>query len=120
MNSQPSLSTLPVGLLELDPVGTVLRYAPMPERYAPAARKDVIGRDFFADVMPMAQLYGVRARFLAFMAGGRAVEKFSLRLPCAAGVLKLQFVLAVIMERAGNERRLALIRITPEQAEAAA
>ena len=118
MYSQPSLGALPLGLLELDAAGTVMRYAPMAEHYAPAPRAEVIGRNFFAEVMPIEPLDGCQARFLAFMAGGREVEKFSLRVPCGGGgVVHMQVVLAAITERAASERRrLALVRITPEQA----
>ena len=99
------------------PAGTVIRYAPMAEHYARAPRQDIIGRNFFAEVMPGEPLNGCRARFIAFMARGQAVEKFSLKVPCGGGVVHMQVVLAAIPERAASERRrLVLVRITPEQA----
>jgi hypothetical protein len=114
MNSQPSPVKPPIGLLELDQRGTVIRYDPAVEQGA--RRKDVIGRDFFAEVLPVQQLYGVRARFLAFMAGGCAVEKFSLTVLCGGRAVNMQVVLAAMTERrAGRRERVALVRITPEQ-----
>ena len=121
MNSLPPPAPLPLGLLELDPAGTVIRYAPMADHNLNVSRRAVLGRDFFTEVMPAAPLYGFRARFLAFMAGGQAVEKFSLRVPCDGGVINMQVVLAATAERSASERRrLALVRIMPERTQVAA
>ena len=83
MNGQHPTDALPLGLLELDPAGIVIRYAPTPR--ASLRRESVVGRDFFTEVMPAEQLYGFRARFLAFMDGGRLQERFALRVPRDAG-----------------------------------
>ena len=113
MSALPSPAALPLGLLELDPDGTVIRYAPVAERSAP--RNDVLGRNLFTEVLPAEELYGFRARFHAFMARAQKVEKFSLSVSCPDGAINIQVVLAAVKERgAGGRERLALIRITLE------
>jgi hypothetical protein len=109
----------PLGLLELDPSGVVIRYAPTAG--VNLRRESVVGRDFFTEVMPAEQLYGFRARFLAFMDGGRLQERFALSVPRDGGALRVQVVLAAHGEQGvGRRERLALVRITPEQPRAAA
>ena len=119
MNTQHPPFTPPLGLLELDPAGLVVRYAPTPGVLL--RRESVVGHDFFTEVMPARQLYGFRARFLAFMDGGGARERFTLRVLREGGALRVQVVLAAQNEeRAGRRERLALVRITAEPTQAAA
>ena len=113
MNGQHPTDALPLGLLELDPAGIVIRYDPTPR--ACLRRESVVGRDFFTEVMPAEQLYGFRARFLAFMDGGQLQERFALSVPRDGGALRVQVVLAAHGEqRPGRRGRLALVSITPE------
>ena len=113
MNGQLQTDALPLGLLELDPTGVVIRYDPTPR--ASLRRESVVGRDFFREFMPAEQLYGFRARFLAFMDGGRLQERFALSVPRGGAALRVQVVLAAHGEQgAGGRERLALVRITPE------
>ena len=119
MIGQYPTDALPLGLLELDPAGIVIRYDPTPR--ASLRRESVVGRDFFTEVMPAEQLYGFRARFLAFMDGGQLQERFALRVPRDGGALRVQVVLAAHGEQRGGRReRLALVSITPEQPRSAA
>jgi hypothetical protein len=119
MSTKPKSDVPPLGLLELDPAGVVVRYAPVAEQGW--RRRDVLGRNFFTEVMPAERLYGFRARFLNFMAGGQAVDKFALSIPRAEGALKVQVVLTAANEgTAGRRERLALVRIMPEETRAAA
>ena len=113
MNCQPPIDALPLGLLELDPMGTVIRYSPMTG--VSLRREGVVGRDFFTEVMPAEQSYGFRARFLAFMDGGRLHERFALSMRRDGGALRVWVVLAAFSEqRSGGRKRLALVRISPE------
>jgi hypothetical protein len=113
MNGQHPPDMLPLGLLELDPRGVVIRYAPTAG--VSLRRESVVGRDFFTEVMPAGQLYGFRARFLAFMDGRRLQERFALNFRREGGALRVRVVLAAHSEqRAGRRERLALVRITPE------
>ena len=111
MNGQHPPDALPLGLLELDPTGVVIRYDPTAG--VSLRREIVVGRDFFTEVMPAEHSYGFR--FLAFMDAGRLQERFALSIPREGVTLRVQVVLAAHSEqRAGRRERLALVRITPE------
>ena len=119
MNRQHPPVAPPLGLLELDPAGVVVRYDPTAG--ASLRRESVVGRDLFTEVMPTELLYGFRARFLAFMDGGRSQERFALSVPCDGGALRVQVLLAAHSEQGADGReRLALVRITPERNQSAA
>ncbi len=70
--------TLPFGLLELDASGIVIRYSPASEQRSPLQPQDILGRNFFTELAPCEQIGEVKSRFLAFMAFGDAVQKFSI------------------------------------------
>jgi photoactive yellow protein len=107
---------LPFGLLELDTAGTVIRYSPAAEQNSPLNSKDIIGRNFFTEVAPCEQVNEVRSRFLAFMAFGDAVQKFSITCPVEEKSVKIQIMLARVTEMMDEGReRLALVRIMLEQ-----
>ena len=115
MTVQLSSLLLPLGLLELDPQGVVVRYAAPAEERSTALAKDIVGRDFFSEIVPAGRVAEFRARFRAFMEGGRSVEKFTARVPEDGQSLKVQIVMAHVSEKtAGVRRRLALVRIMPE------
>jgi photoactive yellow protein len=106
--------TLPFGLLELDAAGTVIRYSPAAEQNAPAHSQDIVGRNFFTEVAPCEQVNEVKSRFLAFMAFGDAVQKFSITCPGEDESVKIQIMLARVTELLDERReRLALVRIMP-------
>jgi photoactive yellow protein len=107
---------LPFGLLELDAAGTVVRYSPAAEQNSPVQSQDIIGRNFFTEVAPCEQVNEVRSRFLAFMAFGDAVQKFSITCPVEDKSIKIQIMLARVTEMLDEGReRLALVRIMPER-----
>jgi methyl-accepting chemotaxis protein len=106
----------PFGLLELDARGIVVRYSPAIEQDAPVREQDILGRNFFTEVAPCEQVSEVKSRFLAFMAFGDAVQKFSITLPVEQQSIKIQIMLARVTERLEQGReRLALVRIMPER-----
>ena len=107
--------TLPFGLLELDAAGTVIRYSPAAEQNSPIQAQDILGRNFFTEVAPCEQVSEVKSRFLAFMAFGDAVQKFSIICPVEQRNIKIQIMLARVTETGEHGReRLALVRIMPE------
>ena len=119
MNRQHPPVAPPLGLLELDPSGVVIRYAPTAG--VSLWRESVVGRDLFTEVMPAEHVYGFRARFLAFMDSGQSQERFALSVPGGGGALRVQVVLAASSEqRSGRRERLALVHITPERNQSAA
>lgn len=107
--------TLPLGLLELDAAGNIIRYSPAAEQHSPIHPRDVLGRNFFTEVAPCDEVTEVRGRFLNFMAFGDAVQKFSIICPQKPQNIKVQIMLARMSERLEQGReRLALVRIMPE------
>lgn len=108
--------TLPFGLLELDPTGVVIRYSPAAEENPPVLPRDILGRNFFTEVATCEQVEEVKSRFLAFMAFGDAVQKFSINCAVEEKNIKIQIMLARVTERLEQGReRLALVRIMPER-----
>ena len=108
-------NTLPFGLLELDAAGTVIRYSPAAEQSPHMPPEDILGRNFFTEVVQCEQVNKVKSRFLAFMAFGDAVQKFSITCPFEQKNIKIQIMLARVTETGEHGReRLALVRIMPE------
>ena len=108
--------TLPFGLLELDAAGIVIRYSPAAEQNPPVLPQDILGRNFFTEVATCEQVGEVKSRFLAFMAFGDAVQKFSISCPVEEKNIKIQIMLSRVTERLEEGReRLALVRIMPER-----
>jgi hypothetical protein len=65
--------------------------------------------------MPAACLRESQTRFSVFMAHGHTTDRLSTTFPHEGKVIKVQFALATISERAGREHeRLALVRVMPE------
>lgn len=116
MNTQASLNALPFGLLELDAVGTVVRYSPAFEQNPIVKSDDVLGRNFFTEVLPAPEIKDHQARFRLFMAQGQTRDQFSTTFSSEEGQIKVQILLARITEKSeqGSER-LALVRIMPEE-----
>jgi photoactive yellow protein len=115
MNNQAHLKALPFGLLELDPAGVVVRYSPALEQNPKVKSDDVLGRNFFTEVVPAPEVKDHQARFRLFMAQGQTRDQFSATFPSEEGQIKVQILLALITEKSeqGGER-LALVRIMPE------
>ena len=116
MNTQASPSAPPFGLLELDAAGTVIRYSPASEQSPRVKPDDVLGRNFFTEVMPAAEVKEQQARFLLFMTQGQTRDQFSTTFTSEGGRIKVQLLLARIAEKSehGSEC-LALVRVMPEE-----
>lgn len=106
---------LPFGLLELDARGTVIRYSPASEQSPAVSSQDVLGRNFFKEVVPVEEVNDLHNRFRNFMEQGESIQRFSSSFPSEHGRIKVQILLARITERTENGReRLALVRIMPD------
>lgn len=116
MNAQSSHTELPYGLLELDASGRVVRYAPACERTSGFKSDDVLGHNFFTEVMPATEVKDCQARFRLFMERGLSTDKFSITFQSEQGAIKVQIMLARIFEKSerGTER-FALVRIMPDK-----
>lgn len=105
----------PFGLLKLDASGTVIHYSPAAEQNSEVPADNIVGRNFFNDIMPCPQVRQFKSRFLAFMAYGDLVQRFTISFPFEQSGIKAQIVLARITQQAqlGSER-LALVRLMPD------
>ena len=116
MNTQSSHNLLPYGLLELDATGYVRRYAPALEQNPQVKAGDVMGHNLFNEIMPPTEIKECHDRFLRFMNEGQATDKFTTTFPSDEGPVKVQVLLAEILEKTGRGvERFALVRITPEE-----
>lgn len=115
MNAQASHTELPYGLLELDANGLVVRYAPAFEQTIGVTSADILGHNFFTEVVPATEVKECQDRFRLFMARGQATDKFSTTFKSEQGPVKVQILLAQILEKSerGTER-FALVRIMPD------
>ena len=114
MNTSPSHVKLPFGLLELDAAGEVIRYSPATEERSDIQAKDILGRQFFKELVRDKKVKSFQARFQLFMKQGQTVDRFSASFPSDAGEVSVQFLLARLDRKAkeGGEH-LALVRIMP-------
>lgn len=114
------LTDIPYGLIELDTVGTVIRYSPASEKRSPEM-PNIVGQNFFNEVAPFAEVKELKGRFLSFMAFGDAIERFTVKVPFEQQNVKIQILLARITEQTERGReRLALVRLMPDTASMAA
>jgi hypothetical protein len=105
--------------MELDATGLVMRYAPAFEQNPKVKADDVLGHNFFTEVVPAAQIKDCQARFHLFMKQGQTVDKFTTTFPSDQGSVKVQILLARILEKTkGGVECLALVRIMPEEVSA--
>ncbi len=70
------LDALPFGALELDARGTVLAFNHPEEDFSGYARCDVIGRNFFKEIAPCADVQEFHGRFNDFLRGSELAERF--------------------------------------------
>jgi len=115
MTATSSHTELPYGLLELDASGRVVRYAPAFEQTSKVKLDDILGHNFFTEVMPATEVKDCQARFRLFMEHNQATDKFNTTFPSEQGPIKVQIMLARILEQAkGGVEQLALVRVMPE------
>jgi hypothetical protein len=116
MDDIPPLKTLPFGLLELNESGTVIAYSPAGERYPEVRAGDVVGRNFFTEVLSEELSGELRAKFDSLMPRIESVERLTSFFPSGQGEVKVQMVLAHLPEQEGEKKkRLALVRLMPEK-----
>jgi photoactive yellow protein len=108
-------SEFPFGVLELDGAGTVVSFSPDDDAGAgERAARGVVGHNFFEEIAPVEELQSFKGRFLAFMAFGDSIERYSFSFPLDGFVVAGQILLARLADRADlGGQRLALVRLTP-------
>jgi hypothetical protein len=115
MNAQSSHTKLPYGLLELNNLGRVIRYAPAFDMNPTVKADDILGHSLFRDVMPVPEIIDCEARFRLFMEQDQTTDNFTTTFPSDQGPVKVQILLARILENTeSGVKRMALVRIMPE------
>jgi photoactive yellow protein len=119
MSAKPPLKALPFGLLELDAASVVVGYSSIGDYYSDIQVQEVLGRNFFTEILPATQFVGLEKRFRDFMGHGESVERFAFTFPSEQGDIELQIALAYLPKQSGKENvRLAIARLMllPEKA----
>ena len=117
MNEKILANTIPFGLLQLDATGRVLLYEPIKERNPSPSAADIIGRNFFTDIVPAAQLGEFYIHFNAFMAhfANAPTCRCTFSIPSEQGQVQVKFLLTRMGKRAAAKpRRMAMVQIRPE------
>lgn len=118
--SDNEISQIPFGMFELDAAGMVIHYSPASEEKRDAAANKIVGKNFFSDLVAISQVEELKGRFHSFMTNGDSVERFSVSFPYNRESVKVQIVMAHLIERSERGReRFALIRLMPERYAAA-
>lgn len=113
--SDKKSSEIPFGLFELDATGKVIHYSPPNEEQRDDLLNNTVGRNFFDDLIPWAQVGDLKKRFLKFMSDGHSVERFSVNFTFIESSIKVQIAMAHLTERPENGRqRFAIIRLMPD------
>jgi hypothetical protein len=89
----------PLGLWELDEAGTVLHYEPTGGGRPPFPPSEVIGRNFFGEIVPAAQAEEFRERLARFFSGHAPTDSFDLTLQLGEDSVRTRILLARIHER---------------------
>ena len=68
--SEAELDSLPYGVIQLDPIGTVLRYNAFEAGLSGLKKQDVVGKNFFKQIAPCTDLQQFQGRFRDGVAAG--------------------------------------------------
>jgi photoactive yellow protein len=68
--SEVELDSLPYGVIQLDPLGTVLRYNAFEAGLSGLKKQDVVGKNFFKQIAPCTDLQQFHGRFRDGVAAG--------------------------------------------------
>ena len=114
--SDNEISSIPFGMFELDAAGVVIHYSPASEEKRERVASHIVGRNFFDDLVSAPQVRELKSRFQTFMTEGTSVERFSLSFPHNQSSIKVQIVMAHLIEKSekGSER-FAIVRLMPER-----
>jgi hypothetical protein len=71
----------------------VIGFSPVEERYSAIRAKDVIGQNFFNEIVPAEKVWELREGFLAFMESGESIKRMTSIFSSEQGEVKIQMVL---------------------------
>jgi hypothetical protein len=102
-------------LLELDGTGVVRQYAPIKGQPSLVAAGQLIGKDFFSEVLPFEQVRGFQRVFAYFMAHEGEAQRIAFPVAFDGVTVQVQIMMACLGKQSeGAKRRLALVKIRPE------
>ncbi len=100
-----SVDELPFGLVELDGADTVIYYKHDREAGADAQAPELVGRNFFTDVRPVAEAEGFKNLIRGFRQSHAPSRSFGYSFKLGGFVLSVRVLLARIHERSPNGGR---------------
>lgn len=100
---------LPIGLLELDSSGTILYFKPDSDG-ASLSSSDIIGRNLFTDIAPIAEDAGFQERIKAFRRRSAPSDSFHFTFNSGQSHLPVKVLLARIHEQSvlGNTESILI------------
>ncbi|HEX8127844.1 MAG TPA: hypothetical protein VF527_02000 [Pyrinomonadaceae bacterium] len=111
MHAETQLDAPLFGLFEISDQGIIRYYQPPADGDATGARAELIGCNFFNEVVPTARTKELRERIHHFRRSGKPTESFDLALN-ADDDLTVRVLLTTIQERtAGETRQSVLVHI---------
>lgn len=121
MKNRPLLNTIPIGLLELDASGTVLYFKPDREGPSNWSASEVVGRNLFRDIAPIAEDSDFQERIKAFRRKGTPADSFHFTFGVNQNYLSVKVLLARIHEQSElGSMESMLVHIRPQAGRMAA
>jgi photoactive yellow protein len=99
MQNKSSLNVLPIGLLEVDANGTVLYFKPDREGASGCSAADVVGRNLFTDIAPIAEAGEFQERINIFRRRHAPADSFHFTFNCNQNYFSVKVLLARIHEQ---------------------
>jgi photoactive yellow protein len=108
MESESSLSLLPFGLIELDTTGKVLYYKPEQWDGFETPPPDILGRNLFTEVKPIAETTAFQDQIKSFSRGHAPAISFNFTFEYGQKTFPVRVLLARIHEKSGISRTESL------------
>ena len=108
MDSETSLNMLPLGLIELDATGTVLYYKPEQRENFDTPPSEIVGRNFFTEIAPVAQAREFQDHIKDFARSHAPASSFNFTFVNDHRTLPVRVLLARIHEQSGLDRTESL------------
>ena len=107
-----SITEVPLGLVELDEAGTIIYYRREGSAAAPS-KQEIVGRNFYTDVAPVADATEFRGTLAAFRRSHAPSQGFNFTFREGDGEMLTRVVLARVHEKseAGGARGSLLVQI---------
>lgn len=106
---------LPIGLLELDANGTVLYFKPDKDNASSCSAADIVGRNLFTDIGPIAEAGEFQERIKTFRRRHAPADSFHFTFNCNQNYFSVKVLLARIHEQSVlGSMESVLVHIRPQ------